>query len=162
MTLLVTYASKHGSTREVAEALARRLREDERDVVVRPAAAVDDVTPYQGVVLGGSLYFGRWHADAIRFLSRHRRALSKLPLDVFALGRKHGSTREVAEARRQLDKALRKAPEVKPRSVAVFGGVIDPAKLRFPFSRIPASDARDWNAVDAWADEIGPRHRGST
>jgi hypothetical protein len=47
--------------------------------------------------------------------------------------------------------ALAKIPEVEPRSVTVFGGVVDPAKLRFPLSRLPASDARDWDAIDDWA-----------
>src|SRR5207248_7073318 len=47
-----------------------------------------------------------------------------------------------------------KGPEVEPRSVAVFGGVVDPAKLRFPLSRLPASEARDWDAIDEWADQV--------
>jgi hypothetical protein len=45
-------------------------------------------------------------------------------------------------------------PDVDPYAVAVFGGAIDPRTLRFPFSHIPASDARDWNAIRAWASEI--------
>jgi hypothetical protein len=36
----------------------------------------------------------------------------------------------------------------------VFGGVVDPTKLRFPLSRMPASDARDWDAIDGWAAEV--------
>ncbi|HEX3268772.1 MAG TPA: flavodoxin domain-containing protein [Gaiellaceae bacterium] len=155
MTLLVAYGSKRGSTKEVAEALAERLRTGERKVDLRPAAEVDDLTPYDdGVVIGGSLYFGRWHEDAVRFLSKHRRELAERPVAVFALGPKTSESKDLAESRAQLDKALRKAPEVEPRSVAVFGGVIDPTKLRFPLSRMPASDARDWDAIAAWADEF--------
>jgi menaquinone-dependent protoporphyrinogen oxidase len=73
---------------------------------------------------------------------------------VFALGPKTADAQGLAESRAQLDKALAKVPEVEPRSVAVFGGVVDPAKLRFPLSRLPASDARDWGAIDNWADEV--------
>jgi hypothetical protein len=40
--------------------------------------------------------------------------------------------------------------------VAVFGGAIDPARLRFPFNRMPASDARDWDAIRTWTAEIAP------
>jgi menaquinone-dependent protoporphyrinogen oxidase len=155
MTLLVAYGSKRGSTREVAEALAKKLRMSEREVELRPAADVDDLTPYDGVVLGGSLYFGRWHEDAVRFLSKHRRELAERRVAIFALGPKTAEPKDLAESRAQLDKALQKTPEVEPRAVAVFGGVVDPAKLRFPLNRMPASDARDWNAIDAWADEIG-------
>ena len=32
--------------------------------------------------------------------------------------------------------------------------MIDPAKLRFPFNRMAASDARDWEAIAGWADEV--------
>lgn len=155
MTLLIAYGSKHGSTQEVAETIAAKVKSAGGEVELRRAAEVEDLEPYEGVVLGGSLYFGRWHGDAARFLSKHRRELSNLPLAVFALGPQTATPEDLAESRAQLDKALKKVPEIKPRSIAVFGGVIDPAKLRFPLSRMPASDARDWDAVEAWADEIG-------
>ena len=152
--MLVAYGSKHGSTERVAEAITENLKHAGRDVELRRAADVEDLTRYDGVVLGGSLYFGRRHGDAVRFLSKHRRELSELPVTVFALGPQSAEPQELAKSRAQLDKALRKVPEVEPRSIAVFGGVIDPAKLRFPLSRMPASDARDWNAIEAWTDEI--------
>ena len=153
--MLVAYGSKHGSTERVAEAITENLKHAGRDVELRCAADVEGLTRYDGVVLGGSLYFGRWHRDAVRFLSKHRRELSELPVTVFALGPQSAEPQDVAKSRAQLDKALKKVPEVEPRSIAVFGGVIDPAKLRFPLNRISASDARDWNAIEAWTDEIG-------
>jgi len=152
--LLATYGSRHGSTQEVAEAIARRLRMGGLEVEVRRAAEVDDLTPYEGVVLGGALYFGRWHEDAARFMAKHRRELATKPPAVFALGPKTADAQGLAESRTQLDKALAKVPEVEPRSVAVFGGVVDPAKLPFPLSRLPASDARDWGEIDKWAEEL--------
>ena len=153
MTLLIAYGSKRGSTREVAEALAKKLAEGDREVELRRAADVDDLTPYDGVILGGSLYFGRLHRDVVRFLAKHRRTLSGLPVAVFALGPTTVEPNDLAASRAQLDKALKKAPWVA-RSVAIFGGVIDPTKLPFPLSRMSPSDARDWDAIDAWADEI--------
>jgi menaquinone-dependent protoporphyrinogen oxidase len=152
--MLVAYGSKHGSTEKVAEAITENLKHAGRDVELRRAADVEDLTRYDGVVLGGSLYFGRWHRDAVRFFSKHRRELSELPVTVFALGPQSAEPQDLAKSRAQLDKALQKVPEVEPRSIAVFGGVIDPAKLRFPLSRMPSSDARHWNAIEAWTDEI--------
>lgn len=38
--------------------------------------------------------------------------------------------------------------------MAVFGGVIDPERLRFPFSHMKAVDLRDWPAIRAWAAEL--------
>lgn len=152
--MLVAYGSKHGSTEKVAEAIAEKLKHAGRDVELRRAADVEGLTPYDSVVLGGSLYFGRSHGDARRFLSKHRRELSGLPVTVFALGPQTAEPEDLAESRAQLDKALHKVPEVEPRSIAVFGGVIDPERVRFPLNRMPASDARDWNAIEAWTDEV--------
>ena len=154
MPLLIAHASKHGSTQEVAEEIARRLRMARLEVELRPATDVEDVTPYEGVVLGGALYFGRWHQDAARFLAKHGHELAKRPSGIFALGPRTAYAEGLTESRAQLDKALAKVLGVEPRSVAVFGGVVDPAKLRFPLSRVPASDARNWDAIDEWADGL--------
>lgn len=69
----VVYATRNGSTREVAEAVANRMRTGGVSVECREAhaarAAVHDVDL---VVVGGALYSGRWHRDARRYLKRHR------------------------------------------------------------------------------------------
>jgi menaquinone-dependent protoporphyrinogen oxidase len=146
--ILVAYASKRGSTEEVATFVAKRLREHGLVADLRPAGNVDDLVSYDAVVVGGSLYFGRWHADAVGLLKRRR---ADRLLAVFALGPKTAEEHDLAESRAQLVRALK---GIEPATVAVFGGVIDPAKLRFPFNRLPASDARDWDAIAAWADEV--------
>jgi menaquinone-dependent protoporphyrinogen oxidase len=151
---LVTYASKHGSTREVAERVAEVMRGAGADVDVMPAAEVGHLRGYETVVLGGALYAGRLHKDARRFLARHRDALSVRRVAVFALGPQ--KLEQSAGSRTQLDRALAKVPEIEPIAVAIFGGVIDPDKLRFPFNRMPASDARDWAAIEAWAAALTP------
>ena len=154
MPILVAYATKRESTHEVAETVAERLRSLGREVDVRPADEVGMLAPYAGVVLGGGLYAGRWHRDARRFLARHRDELAKRPVAVFAMGPLKLEPAEVRESREQLDRALAKASWLQPVSIAIFGGVIDPAKMRFPLTRLEAADARDWAAIRAWADEI--------
>ena len=155
--VLVAYATKHGSTREVAEAIAARLRENGLDADLRRAADVEAVDDYASVVVGGSIYMGRWYGDARALLKQHKEALSKTPLFVFALGPKTLADDDVAGSRTQLDSALAKFPELSPRLVAIFGGVIDPSRLRFPLKRLPASDARDWETIARWADEVARR-----
>jgi menaquinone-dependent protoporphyrinogen oxidase len=152
--ILVAYATKHGSTQEVAEAIAETLRSHELDVNVRSAKEVRDVCGYAAVVVGGSLYTGKWHRDALSFLRRHARALADEPVAVFAMGPQTLDESDVVGSRKQLDASLAKVPAVIPSTIAIFGGVVDPAKLRFPFNRMPASDARDWDAIRRWGRDL--------
>lgn len=149
--VLVAYATEHGSTREVASAIAARLRETGLEADVRPASEVSDLTPYSGVILGGALYIGRLHPEAVGFLHRHHAALAVLPIAIFALGPRTLDPSDLAASRKQLVRALEKEPDVDPYEIAVFGGVIDPKQLRFPLNHLHASDARDWDDIDRFA-----------
>ncbi len=160
LAVLVAHASKHGSTAEVAGDVAATLRAHGIDVDVRSSAAVADLTGYDAVVLGGALYMGRLHADARRFLTRHRNALATMPLAIFAMGPRSLDEADVAGSRAQLDRALAAVPTLEPVSVAIFGGVLDPSKLRFPLNRMPAVDARDPDAIRAWAERLAGRLAG--
>jgi menaquinone-dependent protoporphyrinogen oxidase len=150
-TVLVAYASKLGTTREVAESIGSTLRSQGLDVEVRAADAVANLDGLDAVVLGGGLYMGRLHTDARRFLKHHRDRLAELPLAVFAMGPGSTSEKDIAASRKQLDHALEKVPELRPVEIAIFGGALDPTRLHFPFNRMPACDARDWDAIEAWA-----------
>jgi menaquinone-dependent protoporphyrinogen oxidase len=155
--VLVAHATKHGSTREVAEAVATVLQEQGLRVDLKAAGECPTLDGYGAVVLGGALYMGHWHKDARRFLDRHRDALATMPFAVFAMGPKDLEPASIADARRQLDPALKHAPEPGPIAVEIFGGVIDPSQLHFPFDHMPASDARDWDAIRGWASELATR-----
>jgi menaquinone-dependent protoporphyrinogen oxidase len=146
--LLVAYASRHGSTEEVAHEIASTLRRGGLEVDVCDSENVAGLSEYGAVVLGGALYTGRWHRGARSFVGRHREALAEMPFAVFALG--PPSMEKADDSRAQLQRALDHA-HVTPDAVAIFGGVIDPAKLRFPFNRMPARDERDWPAIERWA-----------
>jgi menaquinone-dependent protoporphyrinogen oxidase len=152
--VLVAYATKHGSTAEVAGDIAEELRARGLEVEVAAARDVDDLDGYSGVVVGGAIYMGRWHHDARRFLGRNRRALADVPVAVFGMGPLTTSDDDVEQARRQLDRALAGLHGLRPAKVAIFGGVVEPSKLRFPFNRMEATDARDAEAIRAWADEV--------
>jgi menaquinone-dependent protoporphyrinogen oxidase len=139
--ILVAYATKHGSTEEVADAVAQVIRQLDQTADVRPAAKVKDVSSYEFIILGAPLYRGRLHKDALRFLTRHHAALANIPLAVFALGpRKPRSEGTWPRCREQLDQALGKHPWMTPTSVELFGGVDPPRKNR------ERRDQRDWAA----------------
>jgi menaquinone-dependent protoporphyrinogen oxidase len=131
-------------------------------VACQPLNKVKTLEGYSAVVLGAPLYMFRWHKDAKHFLSRHRQALMARPVAVFALGPFHEDAKEFEDARSQLDKELLKFPWFSPAAIVIFGGKFDPEHLRFPMNlipalkRMPASDARDWTAIRAWASDLVP------
>ena len=158
-SLLVAYATKYGSTREVAEGVAKRISERGVKVDVRPARDVDSFDGYDAVVFGGALYFFRLIREGRRFLARNRKALSALPVAVFGMGPIEDTEEQYVGARGHLDKSLDKNRSISPVAVAVFGGALDPTALRFPHAnpatkKMPPTDLRDWEAINAWADTL--------
>jgi len=167
-SVLVAYATRGGSTREVAEAVAATLRDSGAEVDFLPMRNVRALSGYRMLVLGAPLYMFRWHKDALAFLSRHKDAASKLPVAVFALGPFHDEEKEWQSVRAQFDKELAKLPWFTPVAHEVFGGKFDPTKLLFPMNLIPAlkkmptSDIRDWGAIRTWARVLaGKLQRGN-
>jgi menaquinone-dependent protoporphyrinogen oxidase len=152
--VLIAYGSKHGSTAETADAIGGMLRERGLEVDVSEAGPVKSLEGYDRVVLGGSIYMGRWHPDARDFVKRFADDLSSIPVAIFAMGPKTSEPGDLADARKQLDANLGKLPPVGANPIAIFGGVINPAKLHFPFSRMPATDARDWQQIEEFADAV--------
>src|SRR5665648_484330 len=63
MRILVAVASRHGSTREIGEAVAEVLRDSGFGVDVADPDDVESIDPYQAVMLGSSVYVGRWAAS---------------------------------------------------------------------------------------------------
>ena len=157
--VLVAFATRYGSTQEVAEAIAATLRERGLTVDLQPMREVRSLDRYRAVVLGAPLYMFHWHKDAIHFLAQQRQALTQRSVAIFALGPFHNDEQEFQGAREQLTKELAKFLWLTPQSIAIFGGKFDPQKLTFPHNlvpvlkSVPASDVRDWTAIRAWASE---------
>jgi len=162
-SVLVGYATRSGSTKEVAEAVAAALREDGLHVDCQPVGSTPTLTGRRMVVLGAPLYMFKWHKDALAFLSKHRNALEKLPVAVFALGPFHDEEKEWQAVGAQFDKELVKLPWFNPVARQVFGGKFDPTKLRFPMNLIPAlrnmpaSDIRNWEQIRTWARSLAAK-----
>jgi menaquinone-dependent protoporphyrinogen oxidase len=160
--VLVGYATRYGSTQQVAEAVAATLRECGLEVDIQPMRQVRTLEGYRGVVLGAPLFMFHWHKDVLQFLSRYRQALAERSVAIFALGPTHDPYDEAEwqDSRAQLDKELAKFPWLTPVALEMFGGKYDPAKLRFPINllagKVPASDLRDWTAIRAWAADLKP------
>ncbi|MFJ2738159.1 flavodoxin domain-containing protein [Streptomyces sp. NPDC087440] len=153
---LVAYGTKNGSTAGIAEVVGEALRCCGMEAEVCSAAEVEDVTSYDLVVLGGALYAGRWHGDAVRFARRHRAELLHRSVWLFSSGPLDPSAGErnippVRGARRVMDR-------LDAREHATFGGRLEQGAQGRMARMIVASgrggDFRDFGAISAWAADM--------
>ena len=155
--VLVAHASKYGSVEEVARYVGAVLRDRGAACDVVAARQAHDLHDYDLVVLGTGLYMGRLHREARRFLRHHRDELAGLPFAVFAMGPLSDDPEEMDKVRPQLERGLERYPELEPVATAIFGGVIDPARMSFPYNRMPAGDYRDWDEIRRFAVSLTVR-----
>lgn len=168
MAILVTYASKHGATKGIAERIAQTLTASGLTVEVRSVSLAGAVGRYDAVVIGGAAYVGSWMKEAAEFVRRNQEALAALPVWLFSSG-PLGTEPTDAQGRDLLTISEPKEfaefkQTIKPRATQVFFGALTPRALAFserlvramPAGRalLPEGDFRDWAAIDAWAQSI--------
>ncbi len=157
MSILVAYASKHGSTQGIAERIAEQLRQLGKQAEARPVEAVEDLGSYEALVIGSAVYYGSWLKEATEWVHRNRAVLAKLPVWLFSSG---PLGTEVSDAEQQPKEMAEFRETIAPRDQRIFFGALDPSRLSFAERmmvkavRAPAGDFRDWEAVEAWAASI--------
>jgi menaquinone-dependent protoporphyrinogen oxidase len=161
MYALVGYATRHGSTREVAERIAKTLVEWGGTIELRTLDHVADVHPYQAVIIGSAIYSGGWLAEASSFVRRHLPVLAQRPVWMFSVGR---LPHQGWLLRRVTGPDARELTEFRARLHArdhrFFAGAVLPERLpvvqRVAFRAVGGryGDFRDWRAIDAWAESI--------
>jgi menaquinone-dependent protoporphyrinogen oxidase len=134
MKALVAYASKNGSTEEIAQAIAEELRSHGLEADCREAGEVRDLKPYGAVVLGSAVYAKRWRPSARCFLRRHGPALSVMPWWVFSSG-PVGEPKADDEAKAaewyEPPKIITKVERLGAREHIVFGGRVPAEQHNF-------------------------------
>lgn len=161
--VLVAYATRAGSTVEVAKAIGEALGERGFQVEVKPITANPTVTHYEAVVVGSAIRMGAWLPEAVSFIKNQQTPLSQVPVAFFSV---HMLNTDDTEASRQARLAYT-APVrqvLAPRVEAFFAGLIDPARLSFLDRMIttfvqqqtngPLGDFRDWDKIRGWAKTI--------
>jgi menaquinone-dependent protoporphyrinogen oxidase len=121
--VLVTAASRHGSTHEIADALARGLQEAAGDrgltAATLHAENRPDPSAFDAVVLGSGVYGGSWLEPARELAHRHAAVLRARPLWLFSSGPIGGAAVPAGRAvrHRHPDRAAR-----PPVATACFPG----------------------------------------
>ena len=156
MKILVTAASRHGTTTQIADAIATTLRGADLEVDVVPPESVEAIDGYAAVVLGSAVYAGHWMADAKAFVHRHRDALRERPVFLFSSG-PLGDPPIPAEDPIDIAEMESETGAVDHR---VFAGRLYVDELSLPERFIvklvsaPNGDFRPWDDITEWAREI--------
>src|SRR3954470_17869362 len=93
MKALVVYGSKHGGTAGLAEMICDEFRRRGWEVELRDAAGGEPIGDPDIVVVGGALYFNRWHRASRDFIRRNEHTLSAMPVWLFSSGPLDASAR---------------------------------------------------------------------
>ncbi len=168
MSVLVAYATKHGATQGIAERIAQHLTAHGQNADLRLAKDVRNLAEYDAFVIGSAAYMGSWLKEGSEFVRRNQALLSTRPVWLFSSG-PLGTDKQDAQGRDLLAVSEPKEfaefkESIKPRGLRVFFGALDPHTLglsermlrTLPAGRslLPEGDFRDWEAIDAWADDI--------
>jgi menaquinone-dependent protoporphyrinogen oxidase len=159
--VLVTFASSHGATAEIAQVIGTVLRDNQLVVDVRRMEDIKDISSYNAIVLGSAIYAGEWIPLAKDFLYIHANILRNRYVWLFS----SGPTGECSVADLLDDTRLPPSLEliasiIRPRDVVVFGGKIDLRRLKkserviIKAAAVPKGDFRNWHAIKCWAQQI--------
>ena len=165
--ILVTYASRAGSTADVAEAISKTLMEGGAAVEVLPMQAVKDLSSYRAIIVGSAIRKSKWLPEAVQFVRANQETLRHKSLAMFtvciALARSNDEQYRSAVAGWVAPvRAL-----VRPLSEGLFAGMLDFSKLPINWDTLllratvaagifPRGDHRDWQAIRGWAESLKP------
>ena len=161
MNVLVTAASRHGSTLEIVTIIGRILEDAGIDTDIKEPDDVRSLAGYDGVVIGSAVYMGRWLEPARQLIDRCSGEFAGRSVWLFSSGPlgdppKPDGEPVDAEAMRTATGAI---------DHRVFPGHLDKSELGFREKlvvtgvRAPYGDFRPWDDVVTWARAIVDRIR---
>lgn len=156
MKVLVTVASRHGSTAEIADRIGEVLTAAGIDADVRAPDQIAGVVQYDGVILGSGVYAGRWLGPAKQLAERESADLSSRPVWLFSSGPVGDPAKPAAEPV-DVDLVRKWTDAIEHR---VFPGKLERQGLGFGERAIVLAvhaaegDFRPWDDVTAWAEGI--------
>lgn len=162
--VLISYASRCGSTGGVAEAMGQVLCGMGASADIRLVANVNDLSPYHAVIVGSAIRRGKWLPEAVGFVKDNQDMLGRLPIAYFVvcLTMRDNTAENRSKVMAYLDPVRKEAPKIQPVAVGLFPGAVNFGKLSFVDTMmlkakgVSEGDYRDWPAVKAWASAVGP------
>lgn len=157
MKVLVTAASKHGSTDEVARTIAEVLVEAGHSAVVAAPETLSALNGFDAAVVGSAVYYGKWLDTATTFVDRHATSFDGRPVWLFSVGPLGDPPKPEAEPV-EIPALVAKT---RAREHRLFTGRLDRSRLSLGEKiivkgvRAAEGDFRHWDEIRAWARAIG-------
>ena len=159
MNILVAVASRHGSTYEIAEAIADEIEQAGLKADLHEINQHPYLPKYDAAVIGSAVYMGRWLTEAKNFLEENQAELVEMPVWLFSSGPLGDDLSEIETETEpyNIDELMSMTRAVGHE---VFVGKLDKEqlglgeKLVVRMVKAPVGDFRDWQAVRSWAKEI--------
>jgi menaquinone-dependent protoporphyrinogen oxidase len=154
--VLVTAASRHGSTDEVARAIAEVLVESGHAAVVAAPETLTILNGFDAAIVGSAVYYGKWLDAATVFVDRHADWFDGRPVWLFSVGPLGDPPRPDGDPA-DLPGLVAKT---RAREHRIFTGRLDRRRLSFGEKiivsgvRAAEGDFRRWDEIRAWAREI--------
>ena len=160
--ILITYASRSGSTAEIAAAVANTLQQENIPVDILPLEDVKELSAYQAVIVGSPIRNSQWLPEALKFVQDHQRELSRKRVAMFTLSITLAMSNREPYRRAVSEWTAPVRSQVRPVSEGLFAGRLDFTKLPLNLDTLklrlvvalgifPKDDRRDWNTIRAWA-----------
>jgi menaquinone-dependent protoporphyrinogen oxidase len=158
--VLLTYATRAGSTIEVADTIALAIANNGYLVDIMHIDNVQSLSDYSTIIIGSAIRMGNVTPEVKKFVEAQRIELQSIPTAYFitCLTLKD-DTPENRETVKAYLAPLREM--VEPFAEGYFAGKMDYSKLK-PFSRFiakrvakaPEGDFRNWGEIKAWGEPL--------
>ncbi|MDD3406963.1 MAG: flavodoxin domain-containing protein [Methanomicrobium sp.] len=157
--ILIAYATRYGSTKEIAEFMSKTLSEDGYTALAKDINDITDISGYDFIIAGSAIQMGKWLPEAREFMQAFKNQLNNVPLFVYSCGITLNNPDDNITR-----KALFATDEIKqyvsPKKTGLFAGSLDKDALNksdrdlILLARPDCGDYRNFEGIKEWIKAI--------